>query len=100
MAAIDRMHNFNNVSCFSKESLGKNDGNVKPLSCPFILQRLSKIAPRLDGTIRKYCPRLRNKLLLCWTEREFNHVDQSEKAAEIHAAELRYGTAGHSGTDI
>ena len=66
MAAIERMHNFSKVSCFSTESLGKKDGRVKPLSWPFILQNVSKIEPSFDSKFRKNCPRFWNKLLLCW----------------------------------
>ena len=42
MAAKESTHNFSRVSCFSKDSRGRNDGRVKPLSWPFILQEWSK----------------------------------------------------------
>ena len=51
MAASERMHNFSKVSCLSYDNLGKNDGRVKPLSWPFILQNLREIEASFDGQI-------------------------------------------------
>ena len=85
MAAIDKMHSFSKVSCFSKESRGRNDGSLKPLSWPFISQKSDEVKPRSDGKFRQIVHVLEQTVPLLDTEREFSHVDQSEKDAAFRA---------------
>ena len=83
---MDRMRSFSNVSCFSYERRGRNEGSWKPLSCSFILSA-SVFRPWIRSKLHSGVLTICKKLQI-----ERGHVDWT------FVQEIQYG--GEKGQEV